>query len=83
MNAATIATVVLAVAAAGGFVAALVGWVYHRGGSDRATAAAMADNTLATRELTDELRDFKDHTISKLHDHDIRLTVLENRGNHP
>ena len=81
MDAGTISTVVLAVVGLLGVVGAIFGWVYRRAGSEHVTAVAIADNTAATRELTGELRDFKDHTVAALHDHDKRLTILEKQVN--
>jgi hypothetical protein len=84
MNAGTISTVVIATLALLGMIGAGMRWLYTRGGQERSLAdtqqsfaKALDDNTLANRELTAELRDFKDNTLAKLQNHEVRITVLE------
>ena len=76
----TISGVVIAVVALIGVVAGLVNWFYRRGGQEKSFADAIQDNTAANRELTAELRDFKERTVSTLHEHEVRITVLEHSG---
>jgi hypothetical protein len=77
VNAGTIATVVLAVVAILGLVAAGIGWLFRRGADEKELSIAIRDNTSATRELSGDFRSFKDWTVGQLHDHDIRLTKIE------
>jgi hypothetical protein len=42
--------------------------VYRRGGDEREWVTAVHDNTAAQKELAIGLRDFKDYTVTSLHD---------------
>lgn len=75
----TISTVVIAVVALIGVVAAVGNWFYRRGGQEKSFADAIQDNTSAHRELTAELRSFKDATVDRLHHHDLRIGDHESR----
>jgi hypothetical protein len=84
MHFASISTVILAAIAMLGVAVGGMKWLYSRGAQERAVtdtqklfARALDENTSSTRELTAELRDFKDRTVTTLHEHEIRLTVLE------
>jgi len=50
----------------GGF--AFARFVYKRGGDDRELVKAVNENTTAHHELAISLRDFKDYTVTSLHD---------------
>jgi len=84
MSLATVSTVVIVVLPLLGVIAAMFAWFYKRGRQERALedtqksfALALNDNTTVIRELTVELRGFKDSTITRLHEHELRITVLE------
>lgn len=84
MNITTISTVVIMTLGLLGAMGAGMRWFYNRGGQERSLAdmqksfaKALDDNTAANRELTAELRDFKDRTVSTLHEHEVRIAVLE------
>lgn len=81
MHPAELATVILAVLALAGIVVAAASWFYRRGGQERELAVAIRENTTATSTLSQDLRSFRDSTISTLHQHDIRLTRLEAPSN--
>lgn len=81
MHPADIATVILAVLALAGIVAAAASWFYRRGGQERELAVAIRENTTATSTLSQDLRSFRDYTVETLHHHDIRLTRLEAPSN--
>src|SRR5262245_5818304 len=70
----SIASAVVVILAA---IAALIAWFYHRGGTETSLKEAVQENTEATREVTAELKDFKNTTVEKLHDLDKRVTKLE------
>ncbi len=62
------------------FITAIVGaiaWFYHRGKTENSLKEAVQDNTQATREVTAELKDFKNTTVEKLHELDIRVSRME------
>jgi hypothetical protein len=84
MDASTVSTVVIAVVALLGVIGGLGRWLYSRGrqehdveATQRTMAAALDGAAAATRELTAELRDFKDKTMGKLGEHEVRISVLE------
>lgn len=77
MTPADIATIALAAIGLVGIFTAILGWIFKRGGDERASDVALHDNTSAIKELGLELRRFRDEIIGALHDHDIRLTRLE------
>jgi len=76
-----VATIVLAIVAVLGLGAAALGWFFRRGADERELAVAIRDNTNATSTLSQDLRDFRDYTVSTLHQYDIRLTRLEAPSN--
>lgn len=84
MNATTIATVVLAVCAVMGIVAAVTAWFFKRGADEREYVVALRESASATRDLIAEFREFKDHAVGEMHLLDIRITKLEAplNGNH-
>lgn len=60
--------------------------VYKRGGEERESTNATRENTAAVKELANSMREFKDHTLSSLHDAAInherlaaRVDVIETR----
>jgi hypothetical protein len=71
------ATVSIALLAALGLIGAIVAWFYRRGGTETAMEIALDRNTTATEKLTDKI----EGVVTRLHDHDIRLTKLEANTN--
>lgn len=64
----TISTVVVALGTLLGGGYALFRWLYRRGGDERELTAAVRSNTTAQHELASSLRDFKEFTVSGLHE---------------
>lgn len=82
MDAATLATVLLAVVAAVGLIGGGVAWFYKRGGQERESTLAIRDNTKATNALTGRFDSFMERTqtvqeltAAKLADHETRITL--------
>lgn len=62
------ATLVLAVVAVLGLVAAVVRWFYARGGEERELTVAVRENTAVTKQLSSGLNDLKEFTVGKIHE---------------
>ena len=81
-----LATIVLGVLAVGGVAVAVLKLSYRRGGDEREWTKSIDANTESNRELVNGLRDFKEFTVTRLHEQAIdherlkaRVDVVETR----
>jgi hypothetical protein len=81
MSLSSAAPIVMAFLMLVGIIVAGAAWFYRRGGQERELAVVIRENTTATTTLSQDLRDFRDYTVTTLHHHDIRLTRLEAPSN--
>lgn len=66
MNA-NVATIILGVVGLLSLVGGSFMFFYKRGGDERELVVALHANTGVTKELSTDLRSFKEHTVNKLH----------------
>jgi uncharacterized protein HemX len=82
MDAATLASILIAVVAVVGLLGGGIAWFYKRGGQERESTIALRDNTAATTALTLRFDAFMERTqranevtTAKLADHETRITL--------
>lgn len=73
-----VATLILAVVAMLGLVAAVVRWFYARGGEERELTVAVRENTAVTKQLSVGLVELKEFTVGQVH----KLSLDQERLSH-